>query len=153
MVWNERLGEKWVKNETTEFRKHDSNQRFQVMVLSSNVVKILTCVIEMNKGIRWLYKEESLRDSHIKKKFLGILRLGSNMEWKSWNNTYLNIIEIFNQLYLFKYHRNIIFIFPPPAKRVGKFIEIRHKKISHTCLLSTLGCLSLCNSVTLRPIN
>ena len=33
------------------------------------------------------------------------------------------------------------------AKRVGEFIEIRHKKISLTPILGTLGCLSLCNSV------
>ena len=45
---------------------------------------------------------------------------------------------------------------PLQAKRVGEFIEISHKKISPTRILSTLGCLSLCNSchsVTLRPIN
>ena len=38
---------------------------------------------------------------------------------------------------------------PLRAKWVGEFIEIRHKKISPTCILSTLGCLWLCNSVTL----
>ena len=35
------------------------------------------------------------------------------------------------------------------AKRVGELIEIRHKKKSPTCILSTLGCLSLCMSVAL----
>ena len=40
-------------------------------------------------------------------------------------------------------------IIPLRAKRVGEFIEIGHKKISPTGILSTLGCLSLCNSVTL----
>ena len=29
----------WVKNETTEFRKHDSNQGFQVVAPFSNIVK------------------------------------------------------------------------------------------------------------------
>ena len=32
-------------------------------------------------------------------------------------------------------------IIPLRAKRVGEFIEIRHKKISPTSILSTLGCL------------
>ena len=32
-------------------------------------------------------------------------------------------------------------IVPLRAKRVGEFIEIRHKKNSPTCILSTLGCL------------
>ena len=35
----------------------------------------------------------------------------------------------------------IIFIISLRAKRVGDFIEIRHKKISPTCILSSLGCL------------
>ena len=47
---------------------------------------------------------------------------------------------------------DIIFI-PLQAKRVGEFIKISHKKISPTLILGTLGCLSLCNSVTLWPIN
>ena len=38
-------------------------------------------------------------------------------------------------------------IIPLRAKRVGEFIEIRHKKISPTRMLATLGCLSLCNLV------
>ena len=41
----------------------------------------------------------------------------------------------------------------PLDKRVGEFIEFRNKKPSPTPILSTLGCLSLCHSVTLRPIN
>ena len=39
---------------------------------------------------------------------------------------------------------------PLRAKRVGEFIEIRHKKISPTRILSTL---EVCHSVTLWPIN
>ena len=35
------------------------------------------------------------------------------------------------------------------AKRVGEFIGIWHKKFSLTRILSILGCLSLCDSVTL----
>ena len=46
-----------------------------------------------------------------------------------------------------------IIIIPLRAKRVGECIEIRHNKISPTRILSTLRCLSLCHSVTLRPIN
>jgi hypothetical protein len=42
-------------------------------------------------------------------------------------------------------------IFPLQAKRVGEFIEIRHKKISPTLILSTLECLSLCDSVANKP--
>ena len=42
---------------------------------------------------------------------------------------------------------------PLRAKQVGEFIEIRHKQISPTCILSTLGCLWLCDSVTLKPIH
>ena len=37
-------------------------------------------------------------------------------------------------------------IIPLQAKRVGEFIEIRHK------ILGNLVCLSLCNSVTLWPV-
>ena len=35
---------------------------------------------------------------------------------------------------------------PLLAKRVGECIKIRHKRISPTRILSTLGCLSLCDS-------
>ena len=42
---------------------------------------------------------------------------------------------------------------PLRAKRVGEFIEIRHKKILPTRILNTLECLWLCHSVTLWPIN
>ena len=45
------------------------------------------------------------------------------------------------------------FFIPLQAKWVGEFIEIRHKKISPTCILSTLGCLWLCDSVTLSLCN
>ena len=39
------------------------------------------------------------------------------------------------------------------AKRVWEIIEIRHKKISPTRILGTLGSLSLCNSVAnLKPV-
>ena len=37
------------------------------------------------------------------------------------------------------------------AKGVGEFIEKRHKKLSPTRILSTLGRLSLCNSVANKP--
>ena len=37
-------------------------------------------------------------------------------------------------------------IIPLRAKRVGELIEIRHKKISPTHILSTLWCLWLCDS-------
>ena len=43
-------------------------------------------------------------------------------------------------------------LIPLWAKRAGEFIEIRHKKISPTHILNTLGCLSLCNFVTLWPM-
>ena len=32
-------------------------------------------------------------------------------------------------------------LIPLQAKQVGEFIEVRHKKISPTCILSTFGCL------------
>ena len=41
-------------------------------------------------------------------------------------------------------------VIPLRAKQEGEFIEIRHKKISPTHILSTLG---VCDSVTLWPIN
>ena len=40
--------------------------------------------------------------------------------------------------------RDCDLIIPLWAKQVGEFIEIRHKKISPTRILSTLGCLWLC---------
>ena len=43
------------------------------------------------------------------------------------------------------------FIFPLRAKQVGEFIEIRHKNISPTRILSTHECLSLCDSVANKP--
>ena len=46
---------------------------------------------------------------------------------------------------------NITQIIPLRAKRVGEFIEIRHNKISPTRILSTLGCLSLRDSVANKP--
>ena len=41
------------------------------------------------------------------------------------------------------------FFIPLQAKQIGEIIEIRHRKILPTRILSTLGCLSLCHSVTL----
>ena len=69
---------------------------------------------------------------------------GESMEGQ-WNST-RNIYEV--DLFISMIGINF-WIIPLRMKRVGEFIEIRHKKISPTCILSTLACLWLCDSVTL----
>ena len=66
------------------------------------------------------------------------VRICSMTDWQKTGSNFNNLIIKLTQ-----------YIIPLWMKWVGELIEIRHKKISPTRILSTRGCLSLCHSVTL----
>ena len=66
-----------------------------------------------------------------------------------WANIFVFNSDAIQILHHFDNQTNLNNIIPLQAMRVGEFIEIRHKKISPISILSTLGCLSLCHSLTL----
>ena len=73
------------------------------------------------------------------------------LPFNGWTRSlgYVFVVNCLDSLCLFCQKQGYLLagLIPLRAKQVGEFIEIRHKKISPTSILSTLGCMSLCHSV------